>query len=333
MGKENLDFLEIANLIEKHRYTAYRKVNEELIIMYYEMGQYLFNKIKQGSYGDAVVATIAKKVNEKYPTLKGFSKRGLYQMIQFYEVYSKEEKVRPLAAQLNWTNNLIIMQATKTIEEREFYLRLCIKNNYSKRELRRQINSHYYERYMLSNGNALESIEKIVGEEDVPNTRILDSYSLEFLDLPNNYKEKDLKEAIVCNLKDFILEIDKDFTFIDKEHRITIGGEDFYIDLLFYNRAYSCLVAFELKVDKFQPEYISKMDFYLEALDRYEKKENENPSVGVILCASKNDSVVELSASRTTSPTAISTYSTKLIDTDALQKKLIEYQEIFDKRK
>ena len=157
------------------------------------------------------------------------------------------------------------------------------------------------------------------------------NFSLEFLDLPNNYKEKDLKDAIMNNLKDFILEIGKDFTFIDKEHRVTVGGEDFYIDLLFYNRAYSCMVAFELKVDKFKPDYVSKMDFYLAALDKYEKKDHENPSVGIVLCASKNDSVVELATSRSVSPTAIATYSTQLIDTKALQKKLIEYQEIFDK--
>ena len=228
---------------------------------------------------------------------------------------------------------MIILQSTKTIEEKEFYIKLCIKNNYSKRELQRQINSHYYERYLLSNGNVLESFEPIAGEEDEPNTRILDQYSLEFLDLPNNYKEKDLKEAIVNNLKDFILEIGKDFTFIDKEHRINVGGEDFYIDLLFYNRAYSCLVAIELKVEKFKPEFVSKMDFYLAALDKIEKKENENPTVGIILCASKNDSVVELSTSRTMSPTAIATYSTNLIDTKLLQKKLIEYQELFDEKK
>ena len=333
MKNENVDFLFIMNLIEKHRKSAYRKVNEELIMMYYEMGEYLSRKVSSASYGDSVIVTIANEVKKKYPTLKGFSKRGLHLMMQFYETYSKEEKVQPLAAQLNWSNNVLILCGTKTIDEKEFYLRLSIKNNYSKRELQRQIRSHYYERYMLSNGNALESIDKVVGEEDIPNTRILDSYSLEFLDLPNHYNEKDLKEAIVNNLKDFILEIGKDFTFIDKEHRISVGGEDFYIDLLLYNRAYSCLVAFELKVDKFQPEYISKMDFYLEALDRYEKKENENPSIGIILCASKNDSVVELSTSRSISPTAISTYSTKLIDTKVLQKKLIEYQEIFDKRK
>lgn len=329
---EEQDFLSVLQIIQNHRQNAYRKINEELVTMYYEVGEYLSKKVQTGKYGDRVIASIAEKLTVKYQSLKGFSKRGLYQMIQFYETYSNKQKVRPLLAQLSWTNNLLILRSTKTMEEKEFYLHLCIKNNYSSRELRRQIESKYYERYLLSNGKALESIEPVVGEEDEPNTRILDHLVLEFLDLPNNYKEKDLKDAIVSNLKDFILEIGKDFTFVDQEHRINVGGEDFYIDLLFYNRAYSCLVAFELKVDKFKPEFVSKMDFYLAALDKYEKKETENPSVGIILCASKNDSVVELSTSRTLSPTMISTYSTNLIDTKLLQKKLIEYQEIFEEQ-
>ena len=327
-----LDFSSIINIIQEHRINAYRKINEELVAMYYEIGEYLSKKVNSGEYGDGVILRIANHIAKEYPTLKGFSKRGLYQMIQFYETYADEPKVRPLLAQLSWTNNLIILRSIKLMHEKEFYLRMCIKNNYSSRELQRQISSHYYERYLLSKGDALESLEPVVGEEDGPNTRILDQYSLEFLDLPNNFKEKDLKSAIMNNLKTFILEIGKDFTFIEQEHRINVGGEEFYVDLLFYNRAYSCLVAFELKVDKFQPEFVSKMDFYLAALDKYEKKPNENPSVGIILCASKNDSVVELSTSRTISPTAIATYSTNLIDTKLLQKKLIEYQELFEEK-
>ena len=176
----------------------------------------------------------------------------------------------------------------------------------------------------------MESIEPVVGEEDCPNTKLLDVYSLEFLDLPNNYKEKDLKSAIMSNLKDFILEIGKDFSFVGQEYRIQVGGRDFYIDLLFYNRAYSCLVAFELKIGEFEPEYLSKMNFYLEALDRQERKEGENPSVGIILCSSKNEAIVEYAQARSNSPTAISTYETKLIDKNLLQKKLIEYQKTFD---
>ena len=328
-----LDFSAIFSIIQEHRQNAYRKINEELVMMYYEIGEYLSKKLESGEYGDSVIGKISKRITEEYPTLKGFSKRNLYLMIQFYRLYVNYEKVQALSAQLSWSNNVLIMTSTTTIEQKEFYMKLCIKNNYSYRELQRQIRSRYYERYLLSDGSAIESLEPVIGEEDIPNTRILDQYILEFLDLPNNYKEKDLKEAIMNNLKDFILEIGKDFSFVDKEHRITVGGEDFYIDLLFYNRAHSCLVAIELKVDKFKPEFVSKMDFYLAALDKYEKKENENPSVGIILCASKNDSVVELSTSRTISPTAISTYSTDLIDTDLLKKKLIEYQEMFDDEK
>jgi predicted nuclease of restriction endonuclease-like (RecB) superfamily len=293
----------------------------------------LSKKVASGGWGSKTIDNLVITIKTQYPSLKGFNRAGLYRMIQFYEAYRDNIIVSPLVTQLSWTNNLLILQGTKTIEEKEFYIRLCIKNNSSKRELNRQIQTHYYERYLLSNGNALESLEPVIGEEDGPNTKLLDTYSLEFLDLPNNYKEKDLKDAIISNLKNFILEIGKDFTFIEQEHRINVGGEDFYIDLLFYNRTYSCLVAFELKVDKFQPEFVSKMDFYLAALDKYEKKPNENPSVGIILCASKNDSVVELASSRSISPTAVATYSTQLIDTNALKEKLIEYQTLFEETK
>ena len=298
--------------------------------MYYEIGNYLFNKVKSEKWGSKAMDNIAKNIKEQYPTLKGFDRAGLYRMMQFYETYKDNEIVAPLVRQISWTNNMIIFSHKSSIEEKEFYLRLCIKNNYSKRELERQIASHYYERYILSDGNALESTTARVGENDYPNTRILDQYSLEFLDLPNNYSEKDLRKSIVSNLKDFILEIGNDFTFIGEEYRIQVGDCDFYIDLLFYNRSYSCLVAFELKIDKFEPEYVSKMNFYLEALDRQEKKENENPSVGIILCASKNDTVVEYSMARNTSPLLISEYSTKLIDKNILENKVIEIRKILD---
>ena len=251
-------------------------------------------------------------------------------MKQFYETYKDNEIVAPLVRQISWTNNILILGATKTIEEKEFYIKMCIKNNYSKRELDRQIGSGYYQRYMLSDGKANESLAKVEGDEDYPNTRILDTYSLEFLDLPNQYSEKDLKKAIISNMKDFILEIGKDFTYVGEEYRVQVGNEDFYIDLLFYNRALSCLVAFELKIDKFRPEFISKMDFYLEALDRQEKKENENPSVGVILCASKDEQVVEYAMSRSMSPTMVSQYTLKLIDKKILEEKLKEINDIVE---
>lgn len=269
-------------------------------------------------------------MKREYPTMKGFNRAGIYRMKQFYETYKDNKIVAPLVRQISWTNNILILGATKTMEEKEFYIKMCIKNNYSKRELDRQIGSGYYQRYMLSDGKANESLAKVEGDEDYPNTRILDTYSLEFLDLPKQYSEKDLKKAIISNMKDFILEIGKDFTYVGEEYRVQVGNEDFYIDLLFYNRALSCLVAFELKIDKFRPEFISKMDFYLEALDRQEKKENENPSVGVILCASKDEQVVEYAISRSMSPTMVSQYTLKLIDKKILEGKLKEINDIVE---
>ena len=169
-------------------------------------------------------------------------------MIQFYKTYKNDEIASTLLTQISWTNNLLIINGSKSKEERHFYLKLAIKNNYSKRELNRQISSSYYERYLLSNGNQLPTRKKTIDEDDYPNTRILDTYSLEFLDLPNEFSEIDLKKSIIKNLKDFILEIGKDFTFIGDEYRVQVGNHDYFIDLLFYNRELSCLVAFELKL-------------------------------------------------------------------------------------
>lgn len=209
------------------------------------------------------------------------------------------------------------MSGCKTDEEREFYIRLCIKENYSKRQLERQLDSGYYERYMLSKENLLpESVKKL---EENP---FLDSYVMKFLNLPNEFHENDLRKALIKNMKDFILELGKDFTFIDEEYKVQVGGDDFRIDLLFYHRGLQCLVAIELKIGKFKPEYISKLDFYLEALDRQVKKENENPSVGLLLCAAKNDEVVEYAMSRTMSPMLVSQYQLQLPDKAVLEKKL-----------
>ena len=209
------------------------------------------------------------------------------------------------------------MSGCKTDEEREFYIRLCIKENYSKRQLERQLDSGYYERYMLSKENLLpESVKKL---EENP---FLNSYVMEFLNLPNEFHENDMRNALIRNMKDFILELGKDFTFIDEEYKVQVGGDDFRIDLLFYHRGLQCLVAIELKIGKFKPEYISKLDFYLEALDRQVKKDNENPSVGLLLCAAKNDEVVEYAMSRTMSPMLVSQYQLQLPDKAVLEKKL-----------
>ena len=319
MGNDIILAGNLIEIIESSRKNALRKVNEELIRMYWLVGEYLSVESKNVSFGDKYIDAIAKEIQDVFPGIKGFNRRGLYRMKQFYELYKDNSIVTPLLTQLSWSNHLLIMSGCKSNMEREFYMRLCIKEGYSKRELERQINSGYYERYMLSKEKLLP--EPIKGLKENP---FLDSYVIEFLDLPKNFKESDLRKGLIQNMKEFILEVGKDFTFIDEEYRVQVGGEDFRIDLLFFHRGLQCLVAFELKIGKFKPEYISKMDFYLEALDRQKKKENENPSVGMILCASKDDEVVEYAMSRTLSAMMVAEYRLQLPDKAVLQKKLQE---------
>lgn len=309
----------LIEIIETSRNNALRKVNEELIRMYWLVGEYLSIESMKATFGDKYIDMISKEIQEMFPGIRGFNRRGLYRMKQFYELYRDNAIVSPLLTQLSWSNHLLIMSGCKSDVEREFYMRLCIKESYSKRELERQINSGYYERYMLSKEKLLP--EPIKGLKENP---FLDSYIIEFLDLPKNFKESDLRKGLIQNMKEFILEVGKDFTFIDEEYRVQVGGEDFRIDLLFFHRGLQCLVAFELKIGKFKPEYVSKMDFYLEALDRQKKKDNENPSVGMILCASKDDEVVEYAMSRTMSPMLVAEYKLQLPDKTVLQKKLQE---------
>ena len=239
-------------------------------------------------------------------------------MKQFYETYAGNKKVAPLVTQCSWTNHLLIMSGSESDEEREFYLRLTVNERYSKWQLERQIDSGYYERYMLSK-------TKLLPESLQPQQNpFLDSYVVELLDLPDAFHENDFRRALVKGMRNFILELGKDFTFVGEEYPIQVGGEDYRIDLLFFHRNLRCLVAMELKVGRFKPEYVSKMDFYLEGLDRQVKKKDENPSVGLLLCASKNDEVVEYAMSRTLSPMMVAQYQLQLPDKDVLRKKLQE---------
>lgn len=317
MGNDLMSAAGLIHIIEESRQNALKKVNEELIKMYWKVGEFLSKETEHASYGDAYIDEISREIQETFPGIKGFNRRGLYRMKKFYETYTDNDIVTPLVTQISWTNHLLIMSGCKTDEEREFYIRLCIKENYSKRQLVRQLDSGYYERYMLSKETLLPESVKKLGENP-----FLDSYIMEFLDLPNEFHENDLRKALIRNMKDFILELGKDFTFIDEEYKVQVGGDDFRIDLLFYHRGLQCLVAIELKIGKFKPEYISKLDFYLEALDRQVKKENENPSVGLLLCAAKNDEVVEYAMSRTMSPMLVSQYQLQLPDKAVLEKKL-----------
>lgn len=315
------DFAEIVQLIQKARTNALKNVNTELIDLYWQIGKYISQKVEREEWGKGVVDQLAQYLKTNHPVLKGFTRRNLYRMKQFYEEYRDSPHLLPLLRNLPWSSHLHIISKTKSIEEKEFYLRLAIRERYSVRELERQIDSGYYERTMLSKQKVSTVLAQM--QSDV-STIFKDQYVFEFLELPDPFSEQDLQKGLVKNLKRFLLELGKDFSFIGEEYRLQVGNHDYYIDLLFFHRELSCLVAFDLKIDDFKPEYMGKMNFYLEALDRDVKKPHENPSVGVILCKSKDTEVVEFALSRSLSPTMIAEYETKLIDKKLLQQRLHE---------
>jgi predicted nuclease of restriction endonuclease-like (RecB) superfamily len=198
-------------------------------------------------------------------------------------------------------------------------MRLSIQEKYSVKQLERQINSGTFERVMLGNYNQPPAVKGL--KQDLVNV-FKDSYILEFLNVPEPHGESTLQKAIISQMKSFILELGKDFLFVGEEYRLQVGNSDFKIDLLFYHRGLQCLVAFELKADKFKPEHLGQLNFYLEALDRDVKKSNENPSIGILLCKDKDSEVVEYALSRNLSPTLVAEYKTQLPNKDVLQQKL-----------
>ena len=317
------EFDEILTIIHSSQIRALSSVNRELIAMYWEIGKFVSEKTATDGWGKSTVSALASYLQSNIPSSTGFSERNIWRMKQFYETYKGKEKLSPLVAEIPWTNNLLIMTACKTDEAKEFYLKACIENHYSKRELERQIDSMLYERTAISDVKHGQLAKRNEGL-----TALRDAYVLEFLDLPASYKEKDLRKQIVSHLKDFILEFGRDFSFIGEEYRLQVGNTDFFVDLLFFNRALSCLVAIELKIGMFKPEHLGQMNLYLEALDMDVKKPNENPSVGLILCTGKDDTVVEYALSRSLSPAMVADYTLHLPDKKQLQEKMREIADL-----
>lgn len=327
---ETNSFVKIVELIQQSKQRAFASVNTELIDLYWNIGQYISNKTGSDGWGKSIVEELSRFIQKEMIGFRGFSPQNLWRMKQFYESYSQFPKLSTLLRELTWSNNLHILTKTKTIEEKEFYINLTVKEKYSARELERQINSAVYERFLLSHQKLsplLRELEKPVFKQI--NEVFKDKYIFEFLDLPENFSEKDLRKSLVKNLKEFILELGKGFTFVGEEYRLQVGTKDFFVDLLFYHRGLQCLVAIDLKIDEFSPEYLGKMNFYLEALDNTQKLDHENPSVGLILCKTKDDEIVNYSLNRSLSPTKIAEYETQLIDKNLLKKKLHELGEYY----
>lgn len=318
-------FIDIIQIIRQSRSYAIRIVNAELINLYWNIGEYISMKLLLAEWGDSVVTELAKYIQQNEPDIKGFSDKNLWRMKQFYETYKDYPKISTLLREISWSHNLAIFSRCKSSEEREFYLKLSKQESYSFRELDRQISASLFERTMIGNTKLSTALSEV--NSNISNT-FKDSYIFDFLNLPEQHSENELQRGLVKQMKNFILELGRDFLFIGEEYKLQVGNSDFYIDLLFYHRGLQCLVAFELKADRFKPDHLGQLNFYLEALDRDVKRHNENPSIGVLLCKDKDSEVVEYALSRSLSPTMVSEYKTQLPDKKLLQQKL---HELFDK--
>ena len=289
MSKSNLIatqqvFSELLLHIRQAKQNVFSQANTVLIDLYWQLGKTISEKVASEVWGKGIVTELAKYIAQNDPESKGFSDKNLWRMKQFYETYYTNPKLSTLVRELPWTHNTIIFSRCKNQEESAFYLNLCISEKYSSRELERQINTSRYELTVTSN-QKLSAVLR--GLHPNINQVFKDNYVLEFLGLPDTHSESDLQKALTSHMKAFILELGKDFIFMGENYRLQVGNQDFYLDLLFYHRELCTLVAFELKIGRFMPEYLGQLNFYLEALDRDVKKQHENPSIGVLLCRDK----------------------------------------------
>lgn len=317
-------FDEVLSLIDAAKRRTYQAVNTELVTLYWQVGEYISKKMASAEWGDGVVDELARAIARRYPGWRGFTRSNLFRMCQFFEAYCHHEKVAPLVRQLSWSHHLIILGRCKLDEERLFYMRCAIAERWGKRELARQCSAHAFQRTVVSPPVLSTALQ---AEHPAAVGLFKDVYSLEFLELPDEHTEADLHSGLLRNLGRFITELGRDFCFVSSEYPVQVGKQDFALDLLFFHRGLCCLVAIELKVREFRPEDLGKLSFYLEALDRDVKKPHERPSIGVLLCATKDAEVVEYALSRTLSPALVAEYQTVLPPKAVLQAKLHELYE------
>ncbi|HRK79941.1 MAG TPA: PDDEXK nuclease domain-containing protein [Saprospiraceae bacterium] len=316
-------FDELLQHIQQARSKAFRQANTVLIDLYWRVGKTISEKVQTEVWGKGVVAELARYIARQAPDIRGFSDKNLWRMKQFYETYREDEKLATLWRELSWSHNRLIMTC-KHPEERAFYLQLSVQEKWSVRALERQINTAQFERTLLE-GPKLSPLLRVLHPDAMQVFK--DNYILEFLGLPDMHSENDLQKALVQHMKQFILELGPDFIFMGEQYRLQVGNQDFYLDLLFYHRGLSALVAFELKIGKFSPKHLGQLNFYLEALDRDVKKPHENPSIGVLLCRDKDEEVVEYALSRNLSPALIAQYQLQLPDKKIIQAKLHEWMQ------
>jgi predicted nuclease of restriction endonuclease-like (RecB) superfamily len=249
-------FSHISTLIQEAKKRIYRVANSELVTLYWQIGEYVSQQVATKAWGKSVVKELSDFIQQSEPNIVGFSSQNIWRMKQFYETYKDNEKLSTLSREISWSHHKFIMPC-RTPEEREFYIRMTIKEKWSKRKLERQIESSYFERVMLGNAK-LAPLGRVLPQGITDSFK--DTYVLELLHLPEDHKEKDLRKGIAQNITKFLLEFGRDYAFMGEEYPVQVGDQDFSIDLVFYNRSLNCMVAIELKIEKFKPEHLGQLN-------------------------------------------------------------------------
>lgn len=291
-------FNDIKKLIVSTKQSVQSNFNSEMVLLYWSVGQRIREAILENGkaqYGDEIVTTLSKQLKLEYG--RGYSRRNIFNMIKLYDMFPKKQKVQTLSAQLTWSHLVLLMKFEEPVKI-QFYISMTVNERWSVRTLKERINSMLFERTSLSKlpEETIKSDLKELDSENKMSTDIFlkDPYVLDFLELKDTYSEKDLESSILKELENFILEFGRDFTFVGRQVRISIGNKDYYIDLLFYHRKMRRLVLIELKLGEFLPEHKGQVELYLRWLDKNERNEGEESPIGIILCAEKSHETVEL---------------------------------------
>jgi len=298
--------MEIKQRIRSAQYEALKAVNREMINLYWDIGQIIVTQQQGASWGKSVVEQLAKDLQAEFPGISGFSAANLWRMRLFYESYVNNEKLAPMVREIGWTHNLVIVEKCKDDLEREFYIRMTRKFGWTKNVLIHQIENQTYEKTLLNQTNFDKTVPAEIRNQ--LKLAVKDEYTFDFLELADEHSERQLEQAILARVEPFLQEMGGRFTFVGSQYRLEVGDKEFFIDLLLYHRQLKCLVAIELKTGEFLPEYVGKMQFYLAALDDLSRFPDENLSIGIILCKSKDKTIVEYALRESNKPIGIATY-------------------------
>ena len=305
---EYLNFRDdIMRRIRSAQYDVMRAVNKEMISLYWDIGRQITERQKALGWGKSVVENLSKDIQREFPGIQGFGVRNIWNMARFYSEYQSNTILHPLVAEISWTKHICIMERCKDTQERRFYILATKRFGWTKNVLLHQIEAKAFENYLLGQSNYDQTLPDTIKQQAILALR--DDYSLSFLDIAGDHSEHDFETAIVRNIRAFLMEFGHDFSFIGNQYRLEVGGQEYFIDLLLYSRRIQAMVAIELKVGDFKPEYKGKMEFYLNVLDETVKLPHENPSIGIIICKSKNRTIVEYALRHSSSPIGVATYS------------------------